>query len=194
MLKPRQPKMTADNPKVSEAIERTTQTIQARKYQSGITSLKQLLDTPELKGLMQEMLRLSNLTEPQKKYLGALFFEKKSSRRAIQDALGRDVGYAVEPIRNAWNNLPEIKEFIGIIRNIYLKFTPVASMKEFQMIFDPLVDPKVKLEAIKDIKSTAGIGEEQSKSTELPVHINLNFNKVEAPVIEGKEVKDVGNG
>lgn len=99
--------------------------------------------------------------------------------------IGRDVGYAADHITTGLLNNPAVKEFEEVIKIFYMRAVPIAQLKEVEMILNPMVKDKVKLDAIKDIQDRAGMGA-QIKPATLPVNVIVNI-PTQTNVTVGKE-------
>jgi len=66
----------------------------------------------------------------------------------------------------------DIKNFLDLIRQIYVQIVPLAVVKEVDLLLDPNTSDDVKLRAAQDIQNRAGISEETTPN--LPVKLVIN--------------------
>lgn len=178
-----------DNPQIKVALDKVQVLAAEKKQERSLTSIRQILTSPEIQDLLEEILTSSPLKEEYKVYLRSIFIKRKSQEKAIKEAFGKDLGYREEQIVTALRDNAVVKEFLDIIKSLYIQFTPVASLKEFEMILNPQTQDKVRLAAIQDVKETAGIGAGTGKSSDLPVNITINI-----PVQQNVQVNEEGGG
>ena len=185
-----------DNPTVAVALDKVATLAEQKKKERSLTSIRQLLTNPEIQDLLEEILVASTLKEEYKTYLRSVFIKRKSHDKAIKDAFGKDLGYQEDIIVAALRDNQVVKEFLDIIKGLYIQFTPVASLKEFEMILNPNTQDKVKLAAIQDVKETAGMYAGQARSGDLPVRITINVPVQQNVQVntEGGEVDGRTNG
>jgi len=176
-----------DNPTVQVALNKVADLAKQKKKERSLTSIRQLLTNPEIQDLLEEILVASTLKEEYKTYLRSVFIKRKAHDKAIKDAFGKDLGYQEDIIVAALRDNQVVKEFLDIIKGLYIQFTPVASLKEFEMILNPNTQDKVKLAAIQDVKETAGMYGSQTRSGDLPVRITINV-----PVTQAVQVNEKG--
>lgn len=66
----------------------------------------------------------------------------------------------------------DIKNFLELIRQIYVQIVPLAVVKEVDLLLDPNTSDDVRLRAAQDIQNRAGISEESTSN--LPVKLVIN--------------------
>ena len=147
---------------------------EASRVPSHILHLRELLSQDAIAAVFDSILETSPINQIQKDYIKAVFIKQKDPKKAMKKLVGRDAGAGEQALYKAMMNHPAIKEFEEVVRIFYMRAVPVAQMKELEMIFNPLVKDKVKLDAIKDIQDRAGMGA-QVKQPGLPVNVIVNI-------------------
>lgn len=164
------------NPHIKQNLQKAEETAKSLQRENpSLTSIRNLMKSEELRDIMDDILDLSNISKPQKKYLKAVFLEKKSKKKAIKEAFGRDLGYQEEAIAQGIMDHPAVQEFVELVKLFYVKVAPVAALKEVEMMLDPKTDDKVRAGVIKSIKATAGVGGDSVDKGDLPVRIVINM-------------------
>jgi len=169
----RPPTVDKTNPIVESKITQAIAVGREAGKTATIKSVRDIVRTPELKEILVDLLGMSNMAEPQKAFLKALFIDGMTQHEAIQEAFGRDLGYAEEPTARAIRQQKSIQEFVGIIKRIYVQLVPVAILKEVDIMLDPVADKELQLRAAQDIQDRAGIGT-TGPANKLPVTVIIN--------------------
>jgi len=163
-----------ENPEVQIKIDNAVVIAEKKKKtKPTLNSVRELLSIKEVSTIFEDILATSSISEPFKKYLKGVFIDKKSRRIAIQSAFGRDIAYKEEKISEGIMNNPAVKDFLELIKLFYIRVAPVAALKEVELMMSN--NPKVALEAAKDIRAAAGIGDSPDKGSDLPVRVIINM-------------------
>ena len=156
-------------PKVQKAIQagRKAQSL----YQKPL-KLKQLLATKEMKEAVGDLIETSSLNRIQKKYLKYLLVDNLSKTKAFQKATGLEEGFDTFVLGEEIVKQEDIKNFLDLIRQIYVQIVPLAVVKEVDLLLSPKTSDDVKLRAAQDIQNRAGISEDTTSN--LPVKLIIN--------------------
>lgn len=168
--------------KLQEAIELGLQ--KTGKVKEKLGDIRGLLASPEISNAMTDILEMSNLSTVQKKFLKMVFIEKVPKKKAIARSFGRDLGYQEEAITQGIMNHTAVKEFLDMVKMFYVKVSPIAALKEVEILMSDDTPADVKLKAAASISSKAGIGERADAARDLPVNIQINMPTVNNIVAE----------
>lgn len=161
---------------LKEAIQRGLDT----KQTSSIADVRNLLASPGIRECMEDILNTSTMTEPIKEYLRLVFLEKKSQKKAIRKAFGADLGYQENLVTTGVMNHPEVKAFLEMVKSFYVQVSPIAALKEIEILMKPTTSDETRLKAIENIHKKAGLLDSEGAKKELPVTLVINMPKVEA--------------
>lgn len=151
----------------------------AKNLQRGdptMTDVRKLLRTKQMSAILESMIELSPLPEPQRIFLKEVFIKKTPRQKAIKKAIGTQHGYDEEKLVESLVKHPVVKEFVDLVKLMYIQVAPIAALKEVEMILNPTTKQEVRLDAIKDVQNRAGIrSDSDTKSEELPVQVIINM-------------------
>lgn len=162
------------DPIVENKLEQAINTGKTVAKRDNITSIRSLLKTPEIKEAFEDIINMSAMSPAQKIWLKSVFIDQEPQKKAIEKAFGKDLGYQEEIISHAILSQKQIQEFADLMRSFYVKASPIAFLKEIDIMMNPLNDPKVQLAAAKDIQDRA-LPQSSGKSGALPVSIVINM-------------------
>lgn len=164
-------------PALAAAMEKAAAAAQELRLKDPkMTDLRAVMKSKDMQQAFNEMIEFSAMSEPLKKYVRGVLIEKKTKRKALQKAFGRDLGYQEEALSAAIMNNPSVKDFVDLVKEFHKRMAPVAAMKEVEIMFDPKVDAKTRLDAAKDIQNRAGVVDQSNaRSTVLPVTVQINM-------------------
>ena len=181
-------KPTLSSPEVKVMVDNLGSRVDDIKTKQSITSIRTLIANPEIKGLLEEIIDMSAMSEPQKNFVRAVFVEGLSQKKAVKAAFGNDLGYGAEITDRAMLQTSQIKEFADIIKGIYIKVAPVAVMKEVEVMLTG--DHDQALAAARDLQDRAGAGANAANQNNLPVQVIINMpgsQSIQGEVINGEQ-------
>jgi len=129
-----------------------------------------------MKEAVTDLIETSSLNKIQKKYLKYLLVEGLRPDQAFSKTTGLHSKF-----KENFDNVvlgqqlvkqEDIKNFLDLIRQIYVQIVPLAVVKEVDLLLDPNTSDDVKLRAAQDIQNRAGISEETTPN--LPVKLVIN--------------------
>lgn len=177
------------DPRAKQALEQAVAIGLNSTDRTNIRDVRGLLASPGIRDCMEDILNTSSMSEPMKVYIRELFFEKKSQKKAIAKAFGTDLGYQEEIITAGVMNHVEVKRFLEMIKLFYVQVSPIASLKEVEILLKPTTTDDNRLKAIESIHKKAGLlGDSSSSKKELPVQLVINMPKSDAPATNAVQV------
>lgn len=173
------------NPKAEEAFQRAIESAKnlPKEEKPTIKDTKSLLQTPAIGEAMLDILEASRMSEPQKRFLEEVFIHGNTRKGALAKAFNRNLKGQEDAVATGILNHPDVQEFLDTVRLFYVEVAPFAALKETEILLSPNSSAKDKLQAAKQIKSTAGIGEEVEKKGHLPVNITINMPNSEPKTV-----------
>lgn len=163
-----------DDPVIQTKLSRAVETGKVVSKREKISSVRELLKTKEIKEAMEDIIMMSGMSPAQKTFLKSLFIEGESKKKAIKKAFGKDLGYQEEIISQGLLSQKGIKEFVAFLKQFYVQVSPIAILKEVDIMLNPLTDPKVALQASMDIQNRAMPGQ-SGGSQQLPHTLIINM-------------------
>jgi len=131
------------------------------------------------------LIETSSLNRVQKKYLSFLLVDGLSKKEALSKATGLSDNFDTLILGEEIVKQDDIKNFLDLIRQIYVQIVPLAVVKEVDLMLNPNTSDDVKLRAAQDIQNRAGISEAPN-ANRLPVNLVIN-----PPQGEGKQAVQV---
>lgn len=177
----------AEKPKVKEDFEKALALINEKKLANRDVSIKKIVANDDIKAMLLDILELSYISPSQKAFLKATFIEGVPENKAIKRIFGRDLGYQAEAIKLGIMQSAAVKEYMDIIKSLYIRIAPVAQLKEVEIMLNPFTKSETALKAAKDIQDRAGVGTDGQKS-QLPVTVVIQLpgaNPTQVNIKEG---------
>ena len=176
-----------DKPEVKNDYDKALELIKQQKALEPTKSLKAIIATDDVKEILLDILQNSFMSPVQKAYLKGIFIDKLPEKKVIKAVFGRDLGYQADAIRLGITNSKAVKEYMELIKLMYINVVPVAQMKEVEIMLNPFVKPETQLKAAKDIQDRAGLGQDDTK-TALPVTVIINMPGANPTQVNTEEV------
>jgi hypothetical protein len=130
-----------------------------------------------MKEAVTDLIETSSLNKAQKKYLKYLLVDGLRPDQAFSKTTGLHPKFQEKNFDNVvlgqqLVKQDDIKNFLELIRQIYVQIVPLAVVKEVDLLLDPNTSDDVRLRAAQDIQNRAGISEESTSN--LPVKLVIN--------------------
>ncbi len=178
-----------DKPKVKEDFEKALTKFKEQKSLDPQKKVRDIIASDDVKEILLDILDQSFMSPTQKAYIKGVLIERLPERKVIKQIFGYDPGYHVEEHKLAMQRSKAVKEYMDIIKMIYINVVPVAQMTELEVMLSPYTKAETKLKAAKDIQDRAGLTKDgEDTKTKLPVTLIINMPGANPTQINNEEV------